>query len=112
MESKAKARYVRIAPRKARLVVDLVRGKRVGTALDILEALPKKAARIVSKTLRSAVANAEDRSHVDVDRLYVKTAYVDEAPAWTRWSPRAQGRATPILKRGSHITLVIDERER
>ena len=112
MESKAIARYVRIGPRKARLVVDLVRGKKVEHALDVLDVLPKKAARIVAKALRSAVANAEDRSHVDVDRLYVKRAFVDEAPAWTRWSPRAQGRATPILKRGSHITLVIDERER
>jgi large subunit ribosomal protein L22 len=112
MESKAIARYVRVTPRKARLVVDLVRGKNVENALDLLDVLPKKAARIVAKTLRSAVANAEERSNVDVDRLYVKSAFVDEAPSWTRWSPRAHGRATPIQKRGSHITLVLDERAR
>jgi len=113
MESKAMARYVRITPRKARLVVDLVRGKPVEHALDLLDVMPKKAARIVAKALRSAVANAEDRNtNVDVDRLFVKRAFVDEAPTWMRWSPRAQGRATPIIKRGSHITLVLDERER
>jgi large subunit ribosomal protein L22 len=112
MESKAIARYVRITPRKARLVVDLVRGKNVELALEILDVTPKKAARIVAKTLRSAVANAEDRHNADVDRLYVKRAFVDEAPSWSRWSPRAQGRATPIIKRGSHITLVLDQRER
>jgi large subunit ribosomal protein L22 len=112
MESKAIARYVRVTPRKARLVVDLVRGKNVENALDLLDVLPKKAARIVAKTLRSAVANAEERSNVDVDRLYVKSAFVDQAPSWTRWSPRAHGRATPIQKRGSHITLVLDERAR
>jgi large subunit ribosomal protein L22 len=113
MESKAIARYVRITPRKARLVVDLVRGKNVENALDMLDVMPKKAARIVAKALRSALANAEDRNaSVDVDRLYVKTAFVDEAPTFTRWSPRAHGRATPIIKRGSHITLVVDERAR
>jgi large subunit ribosomal protein L22 len=113
MESKAIARYVRITPRKARLVVDLVRGRNVENALELLDVMPKKAARIVAKTLRSALANAEDRSHaVDVDRLYVKSAFVDEAPSFTRWSPRAHGRATPIQKRGSHITLVLDERGR
>jgi large subunit ribosomal protein L22 len=112
MESKAIARYVRITPRKARLVVDLVRGKNVELALEMLDVMPKKAARIVAKTLRSAVANAEDRLNADVDRLYVKRAFVDEAPSWSRWSPRAQGRATPIIKRGSHITLVLDQHER
>jgi large subunit ribosomal protein L22 len=113
MESKAIARYVRITPRKARLVVDLVRGKNVENALDMLDVMPKKAARIVAKALRSALANAEERNaSVDVDRLYVKTAFVDEAPSFTRWSPRAHGRATPIQKRGSHITLVVDERAR
>jgi large subunit ribosomal protein L22 len=109
MESKAIARYVRISPRKVRLVVDLVRGKRVESALNMLDVMPKKAARIVAKTLRSAVANAEDTQNVDVDRLYIKRAFVDEAPMWTRSRPRAQGRATPIEKRSSHITLVLDE---
>ncbi len=112
MESKAIARYVRISPRKARLVIDLVRGKNVEQALDILDVTPKKAAKIIAKTVRSAIANAEDQQSVDVDRLYIKRAYVDGAPAWTRWRPRAQGRATPILKRASHITVVLDERPR
>jgi len=100
---------MRISPQKARLVVDLVRGKRVEEALDILEVTPKKGARIVAKTLRSAIANAEDTQNVDVDRLFIKRIWVDQAPTWTRWRPRAQGRATPIEKRGSHITVVLDE---
>jgi large subunit ribosomal protein L22 len=110
METKAIARYARVAPRKARLVVDLVRGKPVEEALDILDLTAKKAARIVAKTLRSAVANAEDQQNIDVDRLYVKTAFVDEGPSWSRWRPRAQGRAFVIQKKSSHITLVVDER--
>jgi len=110
MECKAKARYARIAPRKARLVIDMVRGKNVDKALGILDLTPKKAARIVAKTLRSAIANAEDTQNVDVDRLYVKTAFVDEGPTWSRWRPRAQGRAFTIEKKSSHITLVLDER--
>ncbi len=110
MESTAKTRYARISPRKARLVVDLVRGKPVEEALNILDLLPKKGARLVAKTVRSAIANAEDTQNVDVDRLLVKRIWVDEAPTWTRWRPRAQGRATPLQKRGSHITVVLDER--
>jgi large subunit ribosomal protein L22 len=110
MESRAIARYQRIGPRKARLVVDMVRGKRVEDALGILDLTPKKAARIVAKTLRSAIANAEDTQHVDVDRLYIKTAYVDQGPSWSRWRARAQGRAAMIEKKSSHITLVLDER--
>jgi len=110
MESRAIARHQRIGPRKARLVVDMVRGKKVEEALGILDLTPKKAAKIVAKTLRSAVANAEETQTVDVDRLYVKTAYVDEGPMWSRWRPRAQGRAGTIQKKSSHITLVLDER--
>ncbi|RMD85808.1 MAG: 50S ribosomal protein L22 [Candidatus Dadabacteria bacterium] len=109
METIARLRYARISPRKARLVVDLIRGKRVEDALDILEVTPKKAARMIAKTLRSAVANAEETQNVDVDRLVIKRIWVDQAPTWTRWRPRAQGRATPIRKRGSHITVVLDE---
>ena len=110
METKSIARYVRISPRKARLVVDLVRGQDVETALDTLALTRKKAALIVTKTLKSAIANAEDTQNVDVDRLYVKRVFVDEGPTWGRWRPRAQGRATPIRKRTSHITVVVDER--
>jgi large subunit ribosomal protein L22 len=110
MESRATLRYLRLAPRKARLVIDLVRGRGVEDALGILEATPKRAAQVVAKNLRSAVANAETQQNVDVDRLFIKRAWVDEGPAWSRWMPRAQGRATPIQKKTSHITIVLDER--
>ena len=111
MEAKAIARHVRIAPRKARLVVDVVRGQGVEDALAVLAAMQKRAAGIVEKTLRSAIANAEDTQNVDVDRLYVKKAFVDEGPIGGRWRARAHGRATMIQKRTSHITLVLDERQ-
>jgi len=110
MEARAKTRYVRIAPRKARLVADLIRGRNVGEALSVLDFTPKKAARILAKTLRSAVANAESSGGVDVDRLYVKTTYVDEGPTQKRTLPRAQGRATRIFKRSSHMTVVVGEK--
>jgi large subunit ribosomal protein L22 len=110
MESRAIARYVRISPRKVRLVADLVRGRKADDALGILDLSHKRAAAILAKTLRSAIANAEDTQHVDVDRLYVKRTFVDEGPTWGRWRPRAQGRATQVLKRTSHITVVVDER--
>lgn len=110
MESRAKTRFVRISAQKARLVADLIRGKQVGDALNVLDYTPKKAARIIAKTLRSAVANAEDQQNVDVDDLYVKRAYVDEGPTQRRILPRAHGRATRILKRSSHITVIVDEK--
>lgn len=110
MESRAVLRHARVTPRKARLVVDLVRGRGVEDALSLLDATPKRAAKLVAKNLRSAVANAESQQSVDVDKLFIKRAWVDEAPVWSRWMPRAQGRATPIHKRGSHITIVLDER--
>ena len=91
-------------------VQDVTEHKRVEEALSVLDLVPKKAAGIIAKTLRSAVANAQDTQNVDVDRLYVKMAFVDEAPVWSRWRARAQGRATQIAKRSSHITLVLDER--
>ena len=111
MEARAIARHIRISPQKARLVIDLVRGKSVDDALSILDATRKKAAEIVAKAVRSAVANAEDTQNVDVDRLYIKKAFVDEGSTWGRWRPRAQGRATMILKRTSHITVIVDEQE-
>lgn len=110
MESRAKTRFVRISAQKARLVADLIRGKPVGDALNVLDYTPKRAARIIAKTLRSAVANAEDQQNVDVDDLYVKRAYVDEGPTQRRMLPRAHGRATRILKRSSHITVIVDEK--
>lgn len=110
MEARAVARYVRISPRKARLVADLVRGRSVGEALVILDFSPKKAARILRKTLQSVVANAETTQSVDVDRLYVKRVLVDGGPMYKRYIPRAHGRATMIRKRTSHLTVVVDER--
>ena len=109
MEVKAVTRYVRIAPRKVRIVTELVKGKSAEEALTILKFLPKKAARLVRKTLQSAVANAEQNPNIDVDTLYIKRIYVDGGPTMKRWRARAMGRATRILKRSSHITIVLDE---
>ncbi len=103
-------RFLRVAPRKVRLVVDQIRGKEVESALNILKFTPKRAAGIVTRVLRTAIANAENTQSVDVDRLYVKRVTVDEGGMWKRFMPRAQGRATRIRKRLSHITIVIDER--
>lgn len=91
-------------------MVDLIRGRKVEEALSVLDHTPKKAARVVAKTLRSAVANAENNHDLDVDRLVVKRAFVDEGPTYKRIRPRAQGRATRIFKRTSHVTVVLDER--
>jgi len=110
MEARAQSRFMRITAQKARLVVDLIRGKPVEKALSLLEYTPKRAARLVAKTLRSAVANAESTQRVDVDQLYVKRAFVDEGPTAKRFLPRAHGRATKVFKRTSHITVVVDER--
>lgn len=110
MEVRAVSKYLRISPRKARLVADLIRSKNVGEALTILKFTPKKGARYISKTLRSAVANAENTNAMDMDNLYVKAIYVNEGPRLKRWRPRAMGRATQILKRTSHITVVLGER--
>jgi large subunit ribosomal protein L22 len=111
MEARAITRFVRLSPRKVRLVVDQIRGKGVEEALTILKFVPKRSAGIVAKTLRTAVANAENTQSVDVDRLYVKRAVVDEAGMWKRFMPRAQGRATRIRKRLSHVTIIVDEAE-
>lgn len=103
-------RFLRISPRKVRLVVDQIRGKEVESALNILKFTPKRAAAIVTKVLRTAIANAETTQSVDVDRLYVKRVTVDGGGMWKRFMPRAQGRASRIRKRLSHVTIVIDER--
>jgi len=102
-------RNVRIAPRKARYVVDLVRGKPVSIALDMLRLTNRKAAPMVSKLIQSAMANATDKATVDVDRLIVSEVYVDGGAFLKRFTPRAQGRATPVRKRSSHITLKLKE---
>jgi len=110
METKSFSRYVQITPRKCRLVADMVRGRGVEDALAVLDFAAKKAAGILAKTVRSAVANAEANTNVDVDTLYVKMITVDPGPVAGRFKPRAQGRATAIRKRTSHITVVLDAR--
>lgn len=110
MEAKAIARYVRIAPRKAQVVVDLVRGKKVDEALAILKYTPKAAAPIVEKVIKSAVANAENNYGMDIDSLYVSEIYANQGPTMRRYRPRAQGRATTIRKRTSHIGVVLKEK--
>ena len=110
MEVKAKLKFVRMAPRKAHLVADLIRGKGSEEALNILTFTKKAAARIVIKLLKSAIANATQKKSVDVDRLYVKKITVDQGPTMKRYQPRALGRATTIRKRTSHINIVLDEK--
>jgi large subunit ribosomal protein L22 len=109
MEAKAVARYIRISPQKARLVADVVRGLEVDKAITTLRFMPKKGARILRKIIESAVANAGQSHEIDVDTLYVKTIYIDGGPTLKRIRPRAMGRAGRILKRTSHITVVLDE---
>jgi large subunit ribosomal protein L22 len=108
MEVKARLKFVRVSPRKARLVADLVRGKRSEEALNILTFTKKAAARIVIKLLKSAISNAMQKK-MDADRLYVKQITVDQGPTMKRFQPRALGRATTIRKRTSHINIVLDE---
>jgi large subunit ribosomal protein L22 len=109
MEARAVLRHTRVSPRKTRLVADQVRGKAIGDALTILKLMPNKRSNIVAKVLNSAVANAMQSGMVDVDNLYVKSIQVDEGIRLKRFMPRAQGRATRILKRTSHIAVVLDE---
>lgn len=109
-ETRARAKYIRIAPRKVRLVVDLIRGKRVNEALAILKFTPKAASPVVEKVLKSAIANAENNHNMDVNRLFVKEIFVDPGPTLKRFHPRAQGRAYSIMKRTSHITVVVAEK--
>jgi large subunit ribosomal protein L22 len=103
----ASARFVRITPMKARRVVDMVRGRRVDEALALLQFAPQAASETVYKVLESAVANAETTEDLDRNTLVVTKATVDEGPTMKRWRPRAQGRASRINKRTSHITLVV-----
>ena len=110
MEVKAMAKYVRVSPRKARLVMNQLRGKTVEEALNLLKFAPQKSAYLVKKLISSAVANAEENSEVDVDTLFIKRIYADEGPTLKRFQPRALGRATRIRKRTSHLTVILDER--
>lgn len=111
MESRAVAKHIRISPRKARQVVDLVRGKSVGEALNILRFMPNKAATPIYKVVESAAANAENNFDMNRDDLYVSKIFVDEGPTMKRIRPRARGMADRIRKRTSHITVVLAERE-
>ncbi|MCJ2163059.1 MULTISPECIES: 50S ribosomal protein L22 [unclassified Pseudodesulfovibrio] len=109
MEAKAVAKFIRVSPRKTRIVADIIKGKNVEDALNILRFTPKKSAEILRKVLYSAVSNAEQMPGVDVDSLIVDTVMVNEGPTWKRIQPRAMGRAYRIRKRTSHITIVVKE---
>lgn len=116
MKARSIARGIRMSPRKMRLVIDEIRGKGVNEAYGILKFSKKAAAEPIDKCLRSAVANAvyqadEQGDVLDVDELLVREAYVDEGPTLKRWRARAFGRATPIQKRSSHVTIVVDTEE-
>ncbi|THF79151.1 50S ribosomal protein L22 [Cohnella fermenti] len=109
-EAKAVASNIRIPARKVRLVVDLIRGKKVGEAIAILRHTPRSASPVLEKLLNSAVANAEHNYQLDVNKLVISQAYVNEGPTMKRFQPRSQGRAFSIFKRSSHITLVVSEK--
>ena len=110
MEAKAVAKYVRIAPRKVRVVMNLIRGKNVADAFAILKFTPKAGADVIEKVLKSAVANAENNFDMNVDKLYISSAYVDQGPTLKRIHPRSRGQAFSIFKRTSHVTVVVAEK--
>ena len=111
MEARAVTRYVRVSPRKARIVVDQIRGKSVLQAREVLAFTNRAVAEVVEKTLNSAVANAENNQHANVSQLVVKSCYVDEGPTLKRYRPRAKGSASRIRKRTSHITIIVSNGE-
>ena len=111
MEAKAVAKYVRVSPRKARRTIDLIRGKDIGQALGILKNTPNKPSKIIEKVLNSAIANAENNHDMLVDDLYVSECYVDEGPTMKRFRPRAMGQASPINKRTSHVTVILEDKK-
>ncbi|WLV24812.1 50S ribosomal protein L22 [Aciduricibacillus chroicocephali] len=111
MQAKAVAKSVRIAPRKVRLVVDLIRGKKVGEAIAILRHTQRGASPVVEKVLNSAIANAEHNYEMNADNLVISEAFVNEGATMKRFRPRAQGRASKINKRTSHITVVVTEKK-
>lgn len=111
MEARATARYVRISPRRTRLVVNLIKGKSVDEAINTLRFTPRRAAGPVEKVLRSAVANATHNLDLDEESLYISEAYVDEGPRMKRLLPRARGRRDIMIRPLSHITIVVRERE-
>ncbi len=110
MESRAVLKYARITPRKARRVVDLIKGKKASEALVSLRYMPYRGAQLVGKVLKSAMANAEQKnSQMDIDKLKIKTVLVDQGPVMKRMEPRSMGRANTLRKRSSHITIVLSE---
>lgn len=111
MEARAIAKYVRISPLKVNFICREITGKQVDEALSILKFTPKKGARILEKVLDSAVANAENNLNLDRDNLYVSSAYANEGPRMKRWRPKAKGMAYPIIKRSSHVGVVVKEKE-
>lgn len=110
MEARAIAKYVRMSPMKVGVVLNLIRGKNIDEAFAILQYTPKDAAVVINKVLKSAVANAENNHELDLDKLYVAETFVGAGPTLKRFRPRAQGRAFKILKRSSHITVIVKER--
>jgi large subunit ribosomal protein L22 len=110
-EVRAIAKYVRISPRKVRIVMDLIRGKDVADALAILKFTPKRGAVLITKVLNSAIANAENNFDMDAENLYVSKCFVDQGPTIKRIHPRSRGQAFSILKRTSHITVIVSEKE-
>ncbi|MDH4265523.1 MAG: 50S ribosomal protein L22 [Deltaproteobacteria bacterium] len=109
METQAIAKHLRVSPRKVRLSADLVRGKKVEEALNILSSTPKAGAKFVSKVVRSALANARQNKSIDVDTLLIKTIFVNQGPTLKRFRPKPMGRAGKIRKRTCHITVVLSE---
>ena len=110
MEAKAHLKYARISPRKVKIVLDLIRGKDVGVAMAILKNTPKSASEYLIKLLGSAVANAENNFNMDASNLYVSECFVCPGPTLKRIMPRAKGSADRILKRTSHVTIAVEER--
>ncbi len=110
MEVAAKLKHARISPQKVRLVADQVRGKPVEQALQLLTFSPKKAAAIIKKVLESAIANAEHNEGADIDELKVSTIFVDAGPTMRRWRARAKGRVNHIIKRTSHVTVMVGDK--
>lgn len=110
MEGRAIAKHIRIAPRKLRIVADLVRGKNIGEAFSILKFTPKVGSHVVEKCLRSAVANAEHNFDMNIDKLFVSEIFVDQDSTMKRIHPRSRGQAFKILKHSSHVTVVVKER--
>lgn len=111
MESRAVAKHIRISPRKLKPIADMVRGKKANEALAILKFTPRKGARIYAKVLQSAIANAENNHGMDTESLYIYEIYANQGPTMKRWKAGSMGRANPILRRTSHVGVVLREKE-